>query len=60
MVARNKFRFTGELLSVDVTYPVGYAAFCIRGIPLKDFYLCPKFVIGNIYENPELIGDERV
>lgn len=31
-----------------------YVAFCFRGIPLKEFSFCPKEVIGNIYENPEL------
>lgn len=47
----------GERIRIEaVEYFQPYAAFCIRGIPLKDFSLCPKFIIGNIYENPDLLN----
>jgi hypothetical protein len=41
--------------TMAVEYYQPYAAFCFHGIPLKEFSLCPMEIIGNIYENPELL-----
>lgn len=45
----------------EIVYPKKYMAFMIRGFNSHDVYWAEKFgeleVIGNIYENPELIGE---